>query len=256
VRRAAVNSSGTLTVSRDGTGAVLTEAFNGHTLHFAYDANENLAVLRTAGRTVTFDRDPLGRETTLNSGVTLAQRWDPLGRLTEQDLRVPDTRTPLRRRYRWRQDGFLTGEDDSSRGSRRFDLDPAGRITAAHSPDRTERYAYDILGNITRSAGQPDDAAPHVVRPDHPVALQLERLRPAGRGDHTRRPSLALPLRRDRPALRESTLRGRRNHRTAPCRLHLGRDPPRRTTHTGRRHHLERRTRHRSPGGPGRPAIR
>lgn len=174
----AVNPAGELTVSRDAAGTVLAEAFNGQVLRFGYDPNgrrvrritpsgavEDLgydrggrvAMLRTAGHTVAFDRDPLGRETArrLAGGLTLAQRWDPAGRLAEQSLLGANTPSPLRRRFHWR-DGLLTGEDDSLRGNRRFEFDPVGRLAAVHAPGHTERYAYDPTGNLTHASGLPD----------------------------------------------------------------------------------------------------
>jgi YD repeat-containing protein len=41
---------------------------------------------------------------------------------------------------------------DRLSGSRTFDLDRVGRVTAVHAPSWTERYAYDDAGNQTSAS--------------------------------------------------------------------------------------------------------
>ncbi|HWO59066.1 MAG TPA: RHS repeat-associated core domain-containing protein [Umezawaea sp.] len=199
---AAVNAAGTLTVSRDAAGTVLAESFNGNVLRFGYDPNGRrvrritpsgavedlgydpngqLAVLRTEGRTIAFERDQVGREIArrLDGGITLAQRWDLAGRLTEQNLLVPNAPAPLQRRYSWRQNGSIAAENDSLRGTRRFEFDPAGRLTAVHGPGGAERYGYDPTGNLTHAAGQPDNDT------QGPRVFQHGLIRSAGRTTYT-----------------------------------------------------------------------
>ena len=53
------------------------------------------------------------------------------------------------RDYTYRADSNLIRIDDRLNGARRFDLDGAGRVTAVHAADWTERYAYDEAGNQT-----------------------------------------------------------------------------------------------------------
>ena len=132
------------------------------------------------GHHLGIDRDLLGREIRRDlGGATLDQTWDQLGQLTSQTL----TTTPpaaatanslsdrlgglggsapapsdgagpqvlQQRGYTYAAGGDLVGIDDQLTGARRFELDLANRITSVSGPDWTEVYAYDPMGNITRS---------------------------------------------------------------------------------------------------------
>ncbi|WP_329584818.1 DUF6531 domain-containing protein [Kitasatospora sp. NBC_01250] len=175
-----------LTRTLDPLGRLLTETVNGRTLTntydplgrrtsrttpggtlstWAYDPAGNPLALTTGGHTLTFDYDAAGRETTrhLTDTVTVTSGYDPLGRRTAQALTVgPDVLQ--HRAYRYRADGNLTGIDDRQTGTRRFDLDPAGRVTAVHAADWTERYAYDDAGNLTHADWPARDDSAHGPR--------------------------------------------------------------------------------------------
>lgn len=56
------------------------------------------------------------------------------------------------RAYSYRADGNLTAIEDQLAGSRRFELDPTGRVTAVQAANWTERYAYDEAGNQTSAS--------------------------------------------------------------------------------------------------------
>jgi RHS repeat-associated protein len=169
---------------RDPVGRVLAETVNGRTLRSAFDAlgrrtqrrtpsgaestwsfdaNSNPTHLTTAGHTVHFGYDAAGREVLrqLDEGAVLAQAWDVNHRLVGQQVTGRDARLVQERRYHYRPDGQMAGVDDRLAGSRRFDLDLAGRVTAVHGQGWTERYAYDAVGNITQAGwpAAPDDAA-------------------------------------------------------------------------------------------------
>lgn len=49
------------------------------------------------------------------------------------------------RTYAYRADGGLVGIIDELSGNRRFELDTAGRVSAVHANNWTERYAYDDM---------------------------------------------------------------------------------------------------------------
>ncbi|MEY9950482.1 putative T7SS-secreted protein [Kitasatospora sp. GAS1066B] len=175
-----------LTRTLDPLGRLLTETVNGRTLTntydplgrrtsrttpggtlstWAYDPAGNPLTLTTAGRTLTFDHDAAGRETArhLTDTVTLSSTYDPLGRRTTQALTTgPDVLQ--HRAYRYRADGNLTAIDDRTSGTRRFDLDAAGRVTAVHATDWTERYAYDDAGNLTHADWPARDDSAHGPR--------------------------------------------------------------------------------------------
>ncbi|MFD7730515.1 DUF6531 domain-containing protein [Kitasatospora phosalacinea] len=165
-----------LTRSHDPLGRLLSETVNGRTVAYGYDPVGRLTSRRTpsghtstwthdaAGRTtgldasgqlVRFERDGLGRETTRQVGeaLTLTSVWDELHRLTDRTLHVTGHSTPVQQSaYSYRADGHLLSMTDRTEGERRFDLDPAGRVTAVHAGDWTEEYRYDPVGNLTEAS--------------------------------------------------------------------------------------------------------
>jgi RHS repeat-associated protein len=163
----AVNEAGELILTRDPVGRVLTETFNGRvlvnnydtagrrvrrvtpsgaTVDYAYDPLGKLTSVRAGAHALTFDRDPLGRAVThrLDARPVVTQSWDAEGRLVAQDA------AGQRRQLQWRPDGQLVAD-----GQKRVDLDAVGRVAAIHAPDNTERYVYDLAGNITAAAWLP-----------------------------------------------------------------------------------------------------
>ena len=180
----ATNADAEVSFDRDALGRVLVETCNGRAVTCAYDAlgrrthrrtpsgaesvweygpGEAPVALHTAGRTLRFGYDPAGREIErhLGASAVLAQVWDANHRLASQTLTAGglgslasarEARLVQRRSYGYRPDGYVTTIEDHLSGLRRFDLDPAGRVTAVHGAGWTERYAYDPAGNITDAA--------------------------------------------------------------------------------------------------------
>ncbi|MEU8985196.1 putative T7SS-secreted protein [Streptomyces sp. NPDC048558] len=171
----AVGADAVLTLQRDDSGRLMSETVNGRTLTYTYDvlgrrtgrttptgasstwtydAAGNHTELTTSGHTLAFTHDAAGRELTRHIGdtLTVTNAFDPLGRLTKQELTGPGDTRLQHRAYTYRADGNLTGIDDGLNGPRRFDLDAAGRVTAVHAANWTESYAYDAAGNQTRAA--------------------------------------------------------------------------------------------------------
>ncbi|MCX5258149.1 DUF6531 domain-containing protein [Streptomyces canus] len=171
----ATGPDGTLMLHRDEAGRVLSETVNGRTLThtydalgrrtsratptaatttWSYDASGNRTEMVTSGRTLSFTHDEAGRELTrhVSESVTLTQAFDPLGRLTKQDLTGPTGHRLQHRAYTYRADGNLTAIDDDLNGSRHFDVDAAGRVTAVHAANWAETYAYDEAGNQTSAS--------------------------------------------------------------------------------------------------------
>ncbi|MCZ4121138.1 RHS repeat-associated core domain-containing protein [Streptomyces sp. H39-S7] len=168
----------------DGAGRVVAETCNGRVLRntydllgrrtrrltpgeavstWEYDADHRPTALRAAGQVLRFGYDATGREVGRQLGsTTLRREWDDDHRLTAQTLADADSRVTLSRRYTYRADDYLTAVDDSAGGSRGYDLDPAGRVTAVHAGTWTERYAYDAAGNLTEAqwptGPDPEDA--------------------------------------------------------------------------------------------------
>ncbi|MFI6357947.1 RHS repeat-associated core domain-containing protein [Streptomyces sp. NPDC050743] len=164
----------TLSLLRDRYGRLHSETVNGRTVTYTYDAvgrrtgrttptgavttwTYDAAGRRTgmvaSGRTIDFAYDEAGRELTRHIGETinLQQTFDPLGRLTTQSVTGAEGRTLQSRAYTYRADGNVIGIDDHLSGTRRFDLDTTGRVTAVHAANWTERYAYDEAGNQTEA---------------------------------------------------------------------------------------------------------
>jgi RHS repeat-associated protein len=189
----AANPDADCVFRRDALGRVVAETCNGRTVASTYDAlgrrgrrttpsgadsqwdyDENglPLALHTAGRTLRFAHDAAGRqvERSLDAGTVLTQAWDANHRLLSQTVTTggPGTarqaRLLQRRDYSYSPDGYVTEIDDMLAGVRRFDLDPARRITAVRAgigsgSDWQERYAYDAAGNVT-DASWPTPAQP------------------------------------------------------------------------------------------------
>nr|WP_236075855.1 DUF6531 domain-containing protein [Streptomyces coffeae] len=175
---AATNPDAELTIELDPLGRVLSETVNGRTTTYAYNALGRRTERTTpSGLTSTWSYDPAGRPTglsgdagslafaydaagreverRLDEAVRLTQIWDEADRLTTQTLATgPGTeadRILQHRSYAYRADGYLTEIRELTSGTRRFDLDPVGRVTAVHAHGWTETYAYDTLGNLTHA---------------------------------------------------------------------------------------------------------
>ncbi|MFD3329094.1 DUF6531 domain-containing protein [Streptomyces sp. NPDC058701] len=166
--------SSTITWHRDAAGAVTSETVDGRTLsftydavgrrttrvtstgaesHWTYDAAGHRTALTTSGRTLTFEHDAAGQELTRRVGpqLSLTHAYDLVGRMTTQTVTGQTGRTLQRRGYMYREDGYLTGIDDSLAGPRTFTLDASARVTAVDSARWSERYAYDDEGNQTHA---------------------------------------------------------------------------------------------------------
>lgn len=175
----AAGAEATLSILRDRFGRVRSETVNGRELKYrydefgrqtsrttptgatttwSYDTSGRRTGMVASGRTIDFTYDSTGRELTRRIGesVTLEHTFDALGRLATQSVRGADDHSVQHRTYTYRADGNLIGIDDQLSGSRRFDVDRAGRVTAVHAGNWTESYAYDEAGNQT-SASWPSD---------------------------------------------------------------------------------------------------
>ncbi|MFI6487669.1 DUF6531 domain-containing protein [Streptomyces sp. NPDC050564] len=172
----AVGQEAKLTLLHDRHGRLRQEKINDRTLTYEYDtlgrrtARTTPSGARTAwtydavgnrigmvasGRSIDFTYDPTGRELVRRIGgedLTLAQTYDGPGRLMSQTLTGPQNRSVQCRTYTYRADGHVIAVDDQLAGSRRYELDSVGRVTAVHAADWTERYAYDEMGNQAKAS--------------------------------------------------------------------------------------------------------
>ncbi|WP_307808291.1 DUF6531 domain-containing protein [Streptomyces oryzae] len=157
-------------IERDPLGRVLSETTNGRTISFTYnplglpiqrttpsgltstwtyEAEGRPTKLATDHGTLTFAYDAAGRETERRTGdIALTQQWDKAGRLTTQTARS-GADLLQHRSYTYRPDGYVAEIRELASGTRRFDLDPLGRVTAVSAHAWGETYAYDSAGNQT-----------------------------------------------------------------------------------------------------------
>ncbi|HZU56169.1 MAG TPA: DUF6531 domain-containing protein [Actinocrinis sp.] len=192
----AVGNDCVLEYARDPRGRVLTESVNGRVMaheydllgrrvkrttpsgtvsHWTYDAAGRAETLTGTGGALGFQRDALGRETTrfLGPGAALTQSFDLRGRLTAQAIWSYEQgsagsaagasgsdgyRLLEQREYTYRADGYPAAITDTLRGTRAYELDHTGRVTAVNAAAWSETYAYDAMGNLTH-ATWPTDAA-------------------------------------------------------------------------------------------------
>ena len=164
-----------LTIERDRTGRIVAETCNGASVTmlydrrgrliarrtpaggssvWTYDAAGNPTVLRAAVEAPGVQYDQAGRETSrrLDPTFTLRQRFDTENRLTAQALSVGAG--AAERTIEYDQCGDLIAIHDQRSGSRRFGLDPLGRVSSVDGPQGTERYGYDDAGNLARATWQ------------------------------------------------------------------------------------------------------
>ncbi|MFC7873418.1 putative T7SS-secreted protein [[Kitasatospora] papulosa] len=125
----------------------------GHVTSYAYGADGLPHRLTSGARQIDFTHDAAGRELArvFDDAVTVASAWDEAGRLAEQHVTAAG-RPVNSRAYSYRADGQLASLADRLTGTRTFDLDRAGRVTAVHAQGWTERYAYDDAGNQTSAS--------------------------------------------------------------------------------------------------------
>ncbi|SCK61350.1 YD repeat-containing protein [Streptomyces sp. AmelKG-E11A] len=148
----------------------------GHVTSYSYGTDGPAHRLTTGGHRIDFTHDAAGRELSrvFGDAITMTSAWDEAGRLSAQHINAGDHAVNSRA-YSYRADGRLVSVADRLSGTRAFDLDRAGRVTAVHAEGWTERYAYDDVGNQT-SASWPSS---------HPAA------RPPGRARTPAPPSPA-----------------------------------------------------------------
>ncbi|MEU3529769.1 DUF6531 domain-containing protein [Streptomyces sp. NPDC038707] len=135
---------------------VRRETPSGLVSRWAYDAAGRPSELHSDAGTLTFAHDAAGHETDRQIGpdVVLTQAWDAAGRLTLQSLTAgpTDAQSLLQHRlYAYRSDGYQTEIRELTTGTRRFDLDPMGRVMRVRAHGWTETYAYDQAGNLVQA---------------------------------------------------------------------------------------------------------
>ncbi|WP_225826886.1 putative T7SS-secreted protein [Streptomyces naphthomycinicus] len=187
-----------LTLLRDRYGRLRSETVNGRAVKYTYDALGRRAsrvtptgaettwsydtpgrrtTMVASGRTIDLTYDEAGRELTRRVGrqVALENTFDLSGRLAAQSVTGAGGRRVQHRTYTYRADGNLIGIEDQLSGTRRFDLDATGRVTAVHAADWSERYAYDEAGNQTQASWPSDHPGGEAVGPRAYAGTRLTR---------------------------------------------------------------------------------
>ncbi|WLQ69218.1 polymorphic toxin type 30 domain-containing protein (plasmid) [Streptomyces sp. NBC_01201] len=198
VAQATGPSGNTLTVLRDRFGRVREEAIDGRVMAYwydelgrrtgrrtpsgasttwSYDAAGRRTGMLASGWAIDFAYDEAGREVTRHIGetLTLEHTFDTLGRLTTQAMARVDGSLVQQRAYTYRADGHLLSTLDHLSGSRRFDLDAIGRVTAVHAANWTETYAYDEANNQIQATWPPDHPGQEAVGARTYVGTRITR---------------------------------------------------------------------------------
>ncbi|MFD5477526.1 putative T7SS-secreted protein [Streptomyces hawaiiensis] len=125
----------------------------GHVTSYTYGADGQPHRLTSGGHRIDFTHDAAGRELArvFGNAITMTSAWDEAGRLSAQHITAGGHNVNSRA-YSYRADGHLASVADRLSGSRTFDLDRAGRVTAVHALGWTERYTYDDAGNQTSAS--------------------------------------------------------------------------------------------------------
>ncbi|KQV41142.1 RHS repeat-associated core domain-containing protein [Massilia sp. Root335] len=141
---------------------------DGHRVDWlTYGAGHVHGLLLDGQDVVSFERDALYQETgrTQANGLLQTMKYDPLGRLIEQQLGAtaqvsrkdrhpyadpyrPGAQAAILRRYHYDPSGQLTSLEDSRRGPVEYRYDPVGRLLAANSALGHETFAFDPAGNV------------------------------------------------------------------------------------------------------------
>ncbi len=172
-------------IQRDACGRIVQEIVNGCSVTVGFDAAGRPAsrrtpagvlsewqfdqagrpaTLTTAGESVSFEHDAIGREVARGfaAGGRLKQRFDDVHRLISQVMAsvegpagtaATDPVSVIGRNFEYQIDGALGAILDTVAGtSHRFELDVAGRVLGVRAAGWTEGYAYDLSGRLTRDA--------------------------------------------------------------------------------------------------------
>ncbi|GAA2339563.1 DNA/RNA non-specific endonuclease [Streptomyces kunmingensis] len=195
----ATSTDSSLQFAYDSAGRLVSQTVDGSTLRFTYDAAgrrasritpsgalttwthdtaDSPARLTASGHRIDFTYDAAGRELvrTVDQFATLSSTYGLSGHLTGHTVTTgTDQRLIQQRTYTHRADGHLTGIDDLHAGPRRFDLDPAGRVTAVRAETWNETYAYDAMGNQTDAAWPARHAGQEATGPRAYAGTRLTR---------------------------------------------------------------------------------
>ncbi|MGH7295046.1 MAG: RHS repeat-associated core domain-containing protein, partial [Polyangiaceae bacterium] len=165
---------------RDEFGRVVSEAQNGQTIRYEYDARGRRSLRRLPGgetttyewdkvgaiarldhdgHVLTWQRDALGRELSRKAGrgqFEMQSRYDVLGHLTDRSVTTP-TRTGeaaetvlSQRKWTYDPNGRLTGVQDIRWGTTSYEYNDIGQLIEAHRGKQHEIFEYDGAGSVVQ----------------------------------------------------------------------------------------------------------
>ncbi len=180
----AINEHATVVFERDKLGRILKESQNGIEITSTYNELGNRTSLHSSlGTFVNFERDLMGNvqgiqaqraetrwqaqfqhdafgleiERQLPGGLQSQWKRDQLGRPTELRVSTAGGQLQRSRQYRWETNDRLKQILDSRFGSRAFQHDALGNLSAAQYGDETWEYRLpDAVGNLFQSKNRQD----------------------------------------------------------------------------------------------------
>lgn len=146
----------------------------GETTRYGWDVEGRLAFAEHEGCEVEIERDAVGNEKSRRfspTGVTVRSEHDSRDRLvaTRVTSPAPALGKPepilVERRFSYDERGWLIREEDSLRGTTRFEHDVIGQLREAQAPGRREIFDYDAAGSVVGVRASDDLATPWGVLP-------------------------------------------------------------------------------------------
>ncbi|MER7016306.1 RHS repeat-associated core domain-containing protein [Saccharopolyspora sp. NPDC000359] len=134
-----------------------------------YGADGQPVALHTAGRTIRFEYDPVGREVrrVLGPNAVVDQTWTQANRINTQTITRAGGERVQSRSYAYRADGELVGVHDQLTGPREFVLGAGDRVVAVRGAGWAERYDYDPAGNLVNASWPTSSAEPQLGGRDY-----------------------------------------------------------------------------------------
>jgi RHS repeat-associated protein len=136
---------------------VSSTVFDRFRITYAYSEDHgSLRITDPSGAIIELTRHPGGVvERRDGCGVSEWTQYDFANRVCLRSTFTPETRLkPWQRRFHYSGEGDLILREDSQRGSRRYAVDAAHRLSAQQFPDaRSSKFVYDIANNLVHAPG-------------------------------------------------------------------------------------------------------
>jgi RHS repeat-associated protein len=128
---------------------------NGSTTGYTFDGEDGLIAVEHDGFSLSFERDPIGREVTRSTqaGVRISTRYDQVDRILEQRATAPGVdggvpRVLAERRWTYDRVGRTERLDDGRWGTTTYAYDALDQLVETTLRARREVFTYDAAGSI------------------------------------------------------------------------------------------------------------